>query len=222
MINEFILFTKGLFYQLQHFTIKFDSQYHEEIIRKFGLTPALKIFTHMTPEESVALFCTSTMVPKRGLAVEIGSYLGSSTCFICSGLHKNANLACIDTWENDAMRYDEKDIDADRRDTYKEFVDNTRIHSAKIIQVRKWSHEAIADIKSIGRPIDFLFIDGDHNYEGVLKDWMLYSPLLSKRSYVAFHDTGWAEGVQRVVAEKVTPIAILKISLPNLQIYQLK
>jgi predicted O-methyltransferase YrrM len=37
-------------------------------------------------------------------------------------------------------------------------------------------------------PIDFLFIDGDHSYEGVKKDYAMYSPFLSKENLTVFHD----------------------------------
>ncbi len=37
--------------------------------------------------------------------------------------------------------------------------------------------------------IDFLFIDGDHSYEGVKTDFELYSKLLSNRGIIAIHDT---------------------------------
>ena len=37
-------------------------------------------------------------------------------------------------------------------------------------------------------PIDFLFIDGDHTYEGVKKDFKMYSPLVKKGGIIAFHD----------------------------------
>ncbi len=36
--------------------------------------------------------------------------------------------------------------------------------------------------------IDFLFIDGDHTYEGVKSDFELYSPLVGSNGLVAFHD----------------------------------
>jgi len=42
-------------------------------------------------------------------------------------------------------------------------------------------------IQKIGR-LDVLFIDGDHSYEGVLADWLLYSPLVKTGGIVAFHD----------------------------------
>jgi len=38
------------------------------------------------------------------------------------------------------------------------------------------------------KPIDFLFIDGDHSYEGVKKDFELYSPLVRKGGIIALHD----------------------------------
>lgn len=36
--------------------------------------------------------------------------------------------------------------------------------------------------------VDFLFIDGDHSYEGVKADYERYSPLVSKGGIIAFHD----------------------------------
>jgi predicted O-methyltransferase YrrM len=39
-----------------------------------------------------------------------------------------------------------------------------------------------------GRPIDFLMIDGDHRYEGVRRDFELYSPLVGSNGVIAFHD----------------------------------
>jgi predicted O-methyltransferase YrrM len=39
-----------------------------------------------------------------------------------------------------------------------------------------------------GRPVDFLFIDGDHRYEGVRRDFELYEPLVGPGGIVAFHD----------------------------------
>ncbi len=38
------------------------------------------------------------------------------------------------------------------------------------------------------RPIDFLFIDGDHSYEGVKADYEMYAPLVAADGLVAFHD----------------------------------
>ena len=39
-----------------------------------------------------------------------------------------------------------------------------------------------------GTLVDFLFIDGDHSYEGVKADYERYSPLVRKGGLIAFHD----------------------------------
>lgn len=39
-----------------------------------------------------------------------------------------------------------------------------------------------------GNQIDFLFIDGDHTYEGVKQDYEMYSKLVRTDGYIAFHD----------------------------------
>jgi predicted O-methyltransferase YrrM len=38
------------------------------------------------------------------------------------------------------------------------------------------------------RKLDFLFIDGDHTYEGVKMDFQMYNPLVKKGGLIAFHD----------------------------------
>ncbi|PIY95961.1 MAG: methyltransferase [Candidatus Kerfeldbacteria bacterium CG_4_10_14_0_8_um_filter_42_10] len=62
----------------------------------------------------------------------------------------------------------------------------------KLVLIRKNSHlsETQAMIKNLlhGREIDFLFIDGDHTYEGAKKDYNLYAPLVKKGGLVALHD----------------------------------
>jgi len=71
---------------------------------------------------------------------------------------------------------------------YKSFAKETQT----INLVRKNSHEkkTLQEIKAIfeNRQIDFLFIDGDHTYEGVKKDFELYGPLVRAGGTIAFHD----------------------------------
>ena len=62
----------------------------------------------------------------------------------------------------------------------------------KIILIRGNSHDSktLEKVKCIlqGSKLDFLFIDGDHSYEGVKKDFEMYSPLVRKGGIIAFHD----------------------------------
>lgn len=48
------------------------------------------------------------------------------------------------------------------------------------------------------RPLDFLFIDGDHTYEGVRQDYEMYAPLVRPGGLIGFHDIAYTEGVTRL------------------------
>ena len=50
--------------------------------------------------------------------------------------------------------------------------------------------ETLTTLKAVlgDRPIDFLFIDGDHAYSGVKLDYEMYSPLVMGGGLIAFHD----------------------------------
>lgn len=64
--------------------------------------------------------------------------------------------------------------------------------SQTVAFVREDSHSpgCIARVRALlaGRPFDFLFIDGDHSYEGVKKDFFLFQPLVRPGGIIAFHD----------------------------------
>ena len=71
---------------------------------------------------------------------------------------------------------------------YKSFASDNQ----KISLLREDSHSLVTldEVKGIidNRKVDFLFIDGDHSYEGVKKDFEMYSGLVRKGGIVAFHD----------------------------------
>jgi len=62
--------------------------------------------------------------------------------------------------------------------------------SIHLVEGDSHKDETLQEIKKLlnGRGVDFLFIDGDHNYEGVKRDFEMYSPLVSRGGMVAFHD----------------------------------
>lgn len=71
---------------------------------------------------------------------------------------------------------------------YKSFA----LPNQKIYLIRDDSHSpsTLKKVQQIldGRKVDFLFIDGDHSYEGVKKDFEMYSPLVREGGIIAFHD----------------------------------
>ena len=46
--------------------------------------------------------------------------------------------------------------------------------------------------------LDFLFIDGDHSYEGVRSDFEMYAPLVRSGGLIAFHDITPSKGSRHV------------------------
>jgi len=176
---------------------------HLNVFRSINRIP-----THLTSLEKAALF---ELVKKTSGStfVEIGSYLGASSCCIAAGINsseKDGPLYCVDTWQNDTMT-------EGHRDTYEEFMNNTKNYADLIIPLRGKSIE-IAN--TFNHTVDFLFIDGDHTYEGVKRDVEAWFPKLNPGALVIFHDIGWAEGVQKIVKEFVTPHACEEGRLPNL------
>ncbi len=76
--------------------------------------------THLNDEEKIKLLQLSKEI--KGVFVEIGSYYGSSSCFIAEGIRqsgKQSILYCIDTWQNYGMTEGKKD-------TYQQFIEGTK------------------------------------------------------------------------------------------------
>jgi predicted O-methyltransferase YrrM len=123
---------------------------------------------------------------RPAVCVEIGSARGRSTCFIGLALERlgSGHLYAIDPHESTAWS------DVAATDTYAELRRNLRASGveARVTIVRKYSPEAAKDWT---RPIDLLFIDGDHSYDGVRRDWELFSPHVKECGLVVFHDTCW-------------------------------
>jgi predicted O-methyltransferase YrrM len=47
------------------------------------------------------------------------------------------------------------------------------------------------------RGFDFLFIDGDHSYDGVKRDFEMYGSLVNPTGLIAFHDIDYSRDVRR-------------------------
>lgn len=167
-----------------------------------------KIFTHLTGSEKIKLLELAA-ANKNGNFVEIGSYLGASSCFIAAGIKRaggDSKLYCVDTWHNDSMT-------EGGRDTFVEFLKNTSKYKAIIIPLRNTSEAAS---KLFNEKINFLFIDGGHSYEAVKADIDSWLPKLNSGAAVIFHDYGWAEGVKKAVDENIKPLVSKSDSLPNM------
>jgi predicted O-methyltransferase YrrM len=143
------------------------------------LKPLMMIETHMTFEERIRLFEVAMSQPKGFVGCEIGSFLGASTSFLAAAAReREGHVHAVDTWHNDAMP------DQTPRDTWQAFLANTDAY-------RPWitPHRGVSlDVKGEIPPLDFLFIDGDHSYEGVLGDLKAFVPKLKPGGTLVLHD----------------------------------
>lgn len=70
---------------------------------------------------------------------------------------------------------------------------------SNIIFLRLDSHDqkTLETVKSVfDSDIDFLFIDGDHTYEGVKQDYEMYSSLVRPGGLIGFHDVIYDSEIQ--------------------------
>jgi predicted O-methyltransferase YrrM len=134
-------------------------------------------------------------VPANGLALEVGSFKGKSSSFLASGLKSTSRLVCVDTWDNSAMPYDAP------TDSMSDFLKNTAIYG-DLIEPHRGESARVAERWS--RPLDVLFIDGDHSYEGCSSDLKAWLPFVKPGGWVAFHDSSEA-GVARAISELFPP-----------------
>jgi predicted O-methyltransferase YrrM len=155
---------------------------------------ALHISTHTLPEELRTLYALASNCPAGAAALEIGSYVGASTCYIAAGLASGGgHLFCVDTWQNETMP-------EGARDTFREFQTNTRRVAHLLTMLRKPSSElSAADVRT---PLSLVFIDGDHSYEAARADYQKIREWVAIGGVVAFHDfSRHFPGVPRAVGE---------------------
>jgi predicted O-methyltransferase YrrM len=117
--------------------------------------------------------------------VEIGTATGGSLCAWCALAADDATIISIDLpggIHGGGYAYWRTFI-------YRQFTrPGQTLH---LLRADSHQTETLAQLKKLLPPggIDFLFIDGDHTYEGVKKDFEMYSPLVRPGGYIAFHDT---------------------------------
>jgi predicted O-methyltransferase YrrM len=121
---------------------------------------------------------------KPRVVLEIGTAGGGTLFLFAQAAASDATLISIDL----ADRLFGGGYHVSRKVLYTGFARGRQ----RIELVRASSHdprtrEAVERILG-GRPVDFLFIDGDHTYEGVRQDYLDYRELVRPGGLIAFHD----------------------------------
>lgn len=128
---------------------------------------------------------------------EIGVAYGDTTRWLCQAA-PNATVHGFDCWADHGVMektYGQKSSKEDVAKFLKYFhnVENFELLKVNTITEKDKFLEKISEIG----PLDFVFIDGDHSYDGVKNDFELVYPHLSDKGIVVFHDTLLCDGTRQ-------------------------
>lgn len=137
--------------------------------------------------------------------VEIGAYLGKSTCFMMEKIlmsGKDIRFSVVDNWIGHAS-------DGVLAEEIKKFGDifaifNNNMNMAGVMDKLNVIRGDSAETATIfqDKTLDFVFIDAAHDYISVKKDINAWLPKMKSNSIIAGHDYGNAETqVKRAVDE---------------------
>lgn len=140
---------------------------------------------YLTYNEALALcgYLTGIAGKRKGIkVVEIGSFMGRSTCAMGTAARKyGATVYAIDPFGG------KREASGGLKDTYDTFIANiTSLNLEKVVvPVREFSHDV-----DWREEIGLLFIDGGHTYQSVSSDFYKFGPFVQPDGVIAFHDYG--------------------------------
>lgn len=159
------------------------------------------------------LFQLASDLPADAQVVEVGSWMGASTCFIGGGLKGGRtkifavdNFQGLSTCGEDAAWYNRHFRQLGANSTLEIFRENFAAlgFTARSEPVVADSLAAAAQLQAKAGTIDFIFIDGDHSYEACKADIRAWAPFVKRGGVIAFHDFGSrADGVTRAIFEEI-------------------
>ncbi len=118
--------------------------------------------------------------------MEVGTLRGGTLLLFCTVADSDASIISIDfpgKKIGEAYAYPPW-----KTRLYKSFAGGSQ--SVHPVIADSHDHRTFGKVEELlgGNELDFLFIDGDHSYNGVKKDFKMYSPLVRKGGLIAFHD----------------------------------
>jgi predicted O-methyltransferase YrrM len=162
--------------------------------------------------EGYALLLLAAVGPGGGRVLEVGSYMGKSTCYLAAGLRLRGSgrVTAVDHFlgspEHQPGQGNEEPVLV---------REGTLLHAFS----RTLAANGLADLVDVvdspsleaaaaweGGPLRLAFIDGDHSYAATRDDFRAWTRHLDRDGVVAFHDVGpsWP-GVTRFFQEVTAP-----------------
>ena len=144
--------------------------------------------------------CVNRFKPVNELTmIEIGSYIGESTVVFANAFKQ---VISIDPYVDNYDATDHACKHAPFEKVYERFLYNTRLFS-NIKHIRKFSDQAILDFEN--NSIDFVYIDGNHQYEFVKKDIENYYKVIKPYGFLGGHDYS-CKAVKKAIEDTIFQI----------------
>jgi predicted O-methyltransferase YrrM len=126
--------------------------------------------------------CLARHAKGKKCLAEIGVWHGMTTCRLRRAMAAEGVLVAVDPYRPGKFGFSAQQIIAHR--------EVSRIRLGTVNWLRTTGGEAARQLPSTThRTFDFVFIDGDHSYEGLREDWEGWTKLVVPGGIVALHDS---------------------------------
>lgn len=161
------------------------------LLWKVGAASAV---TQTTAEERA---CLARHAGGRTALVEIGVFEGVTTCVLRRAMAADGVLYAIDPYPVGRLGV-----------SFHEWIAHGevgRITNGSVSWIRATGRAAVSDPRVASTMVDFVFVDGDHSWQGIEGDWNGWSPKVTPGGIMAFHDSRNSHGAgsERFTAEVI-------------------
>lgn len=164
----------------------------------------------ISEREGLGLAWLAAQVEGGTSIVEIGSYMGRSTCYLAEGALRSefeeddvVPVHAVDLWEEAPWpQY----ADPLNRQAFREAISALRLD--QIVVAKPGDSLAIAGAWT-GAPIGLLFVDGNHYFDPVVADYQAWQRHIAPGGILALHDAAdphW--GVRQAIDEVILPTGL--------------
>ena len=148
---------------------------------------------------------------KPKYVVELGSWLGQSTCHIASCLPEDGKVYAVDHWLGSVEHRtpNRKDVYHLLPTLYEQFLSNV-IHNGlcnKIIPWKMTTEDAAIYAQQQGIKIDLVYVDASHDEENVYNDLCHWYPFVKDNGILCGDDWEWGEEKGYPIRKAVTRFA---------------
>lgn len=142
---------------------------------------ALGLDTAETQTTAAERACLAKHASGRRALVEIGVFEGVTTRVLRDAMADDGVLFAVDPFFTGRLG-----LSLHQRIARAEVARSRR---GRVEWIRTIGRDAAQDSRVAGRDVDFIFVDGDHTWDGIAGDWEAWSGKVVPGGIMAFHDS---------------------------------